>query len=35
LLQEGEFLLSAIYLVGSMAGGAIAAFTGIRVGSLI
>jgi CrcB protein len=35
LLQEGEFLLSTIYLVGSMAGGAIAAFTGIRVGSLI
>jgi len=35
LLQDGEMLLGAIYLVGSVAGGAIAAVTGIAVGSLI
>ncbi len=35
LLQDGEMLFAAIYLVGSMAGGAIAAITGIAVGSLI
>ena len=35
LLQDGEMLLAAIYLVGSMAGGAIATITGITVGSLI
>ncbi len=35
LLQDGEFLLGAIYLVGSMAAGAIAAIGGITVGSLI
>jgi fluoride exporter len=35
LLQDGEMLFAAIYLVGSMAGGAIAAITGITVGSLI
>ncbi len=35
LLQDGEMLLATLYLVGSMAGGAIAAITGITVGSLI
>ena len=35
LLQDGEMLLGAIYLVGSMAGGAIAAITGLALGSLI
>jgi len=35
LLQDGEMLLAATYLVGSMAGGAIAAITGIRVAGLI
>jgi fluoride exporter len=35
LLQDGEMLLAAIYLVGSVAGGAIATITGITVGSLI
>jgi len=35
LLQDGEMLLGMLYLVGSMAGGAIAAITGITVGSLI
>jgi CrcB protein len=35
LLQDGEFLLGAVYLVGSMAAGAIAAIGGITVGSLI
>jgi fluoride exporter len=35
LLQEGELLLGAIYLLGSMAAGAIATFTGIAVGGLI
>ena len=35
LLQDGEMLFAAIYLVGSMAGGAIAAITGIAVGSLV
>ncbi len=35
LLQDGEFLLGAVYLVGSMTAGAIAAIGGITVGSLI
>jgi CrcB protein len=35
LLQDGEFVLGAIYLVGSMAAGAIAAIGGIAVGGLI
>jgi CrcB protein len=35
LFQDGEVLLGAIYLVGSVAGGAIAAITGITIGSLI
>ncbi len=35
LLQDGEMLFAMIYLIGSMAGGAIAAITGITVGSLI
>ncbi len=35
LLQDGEFLLGAVYLVGSMAAGAIAAIGGITVGSLM
>jgi CrcB protein len=35
LLQDGEMLLGAIYLVGSMAAWAIATITGITVGSLI
>lgn len=35
LLQDGEMLFGAIYLVGSVAAGAIAAITGITLGSLI
>ena len=35
LFQDGEMLLGAIYMVGSVAGGAIAAITGITIGSLI
>ncbi len=35
LFQDGEFLLGTIYLVGSMAAGAIATIGGITVGSLI
>lgn len=34
LLQEGEILLGAIYLLGSMAGGAMAAIIGITLGTL-
>jgi fluoride exporter len=35
LFQDGEFMLGTIYLVGSMAAGAIATIGGITVGSLI
>lgn len=35
LLQDGELLLGAIYLVGSVATGAFSAIAGIAVGSLI
>jgi fluoride exporter len=35
LLQDGEMLLGALYLLGSMVGGAVAAITGVAVGSLI
>jgi fluoride exporter len=35
LLQDGEMLLGTLYLLGSMVGGAVAAITGVAVGSLI
>jgi fluoride exporter len=35
MLQDGEVLFGTVYLVGSMAGGAIAAFTGIAAGSIV
>jgi CrcB protein len=35
LFQDGEMLLGAIYLVGSMAGGAMAAVAGMTVGGLV